>query len=1136
MRTLFGRATFLCWLIPAGLWLGGGRCTAQEAVVDNGQPLRADAAAGGSPVEASPKPRPGSSDTAEHRLDLRYIQGPDGQPVLVPDVTWEEFVKWRDAPDREGPPRVTVSGLEFTGSAEDERVLLTANVELQVLTDSWVRVPLQMSEATLRAAPVHQGKGLAFPAKYNPKEGFTWWIKGKGDPEWATQKLTLALAVPIRKQAAQRRVQLSLPLAGTSSLKLRVPAPRIAAKVPEGATLSTKSVGQETEIEVIGLRNNLDLTWQSLPESNGAAAALDVTTSVVATLSDGETATLEATQLIQSQGQQGTFDEIRVSVPRDCEILRLEGPDVREHNNDPANRNLVVIQLKKPTSGPVELKWLVRLKKLPPVGQTFALEGFEVERAGWQRGYVALVVTGEFRIVRQPDEDKYLQRVDLADLPGGLRQSQASAAYRFLNRLLLRMKLQRIEPYVTVDPAIAVHLASDAVELDAGFRLQVQRAAIGGFRFRWPGWKQQGWTNIEAELPGHNELRPEEEPGDPDVIRLEFVEPLKGTIDLRLRARKVLADLAERVPLNFPVAEAFGRFPTPLALLSADNIEADLRPEETTLLRPVGTADPRILIPRDWTALRRADYRIESPQADLTLAVSIHPRKIQATASVEASISSSAVKVRQRIAYDVAYERIAQLRFAIPEGVPPEQLRFFLAAGKELKELSAGLAPSTGRSPAEIRVTLDAPAIGRFEVEVRFALDRTSPAQASREATLSVPVVQSNDAVYSAMRFSGRDAAGRDVAVGENGWLRQLSADGTPVWTLPQARALVTLHIGRAEAVPQGGLVSRTFIRTRISADGTLQSRAQYKIAEGISELPVSLPAQIEPLGFWWNDTPIHVGPAARSADGATEYEIVLPEDRPARGRLLTIDFLERTGVPSRLSAGYVLSGPQLSDVQSAARVHWQIELPYQQHLFTEPELFFPEYRWRAGRPFWSREPDLSIADLEQWIGAVAGPPLAAGPAGGNRYVFGAFGAPAQLEFRAMSQGGILLISAGAALGLGLLLIYRPVLRHVLTFLTIAFLVALLGVWFAAPVEVLLQPALVGVVLAVLAALIQGFLKRRSRPVTVTLTAPGGFMPPSSAHARSPLATVGSNDFTSVGTPPEAPRAAGQLSEAGNRV
>src|SRR5262249_40374600 len=139
-----------------------------------------------------------------------------------------------------------------------------------------------------------------------------------------------------------------------------------------------------------------------------------------------------------------------------------------------------------------------------------------------------------------------------------------------------------------------------------------------------------------------------------------------------------------------------------------------------------------------------------------------------------------AVTVRQKIVYDVAFDRLSQLRFAIPEGVAPDQLRFFALNRAGAKELLSQVAPSTGRSPAEIRVTLEAPAIGRFEIEVRYALDRATTAPDVRETVLPIPLVQSNDVVFSSTRFSCRDASGRDAVVEGEGWQRQLAPDGSP--------------------------------------------------------------------------------------------------------------------------------------------------------------------------------------------------------------------------------------------------------------------------------------------------------------------------------------------------------------------
>jgi hypothetical protein len=1133
MRTAARCAGVFCWLTVTGIWFAAALGAAQDTV--SGEAPQAPTA---EPVEAPAETAPPSAINGSAPsvpggvLDLKYLEGPDGRAVYVPNrLRLADFLKFeaaREAGAGARPPQASIASIAFDGRADDERAYLTAIIDVDVAADNaWVSVPLLMTEGTLRAPAVYSGKGLAIPAPYQPDGGYTWWIKGKG-----THQLKLSLSIPLRKQAAQRRVQLTLPPTVVSGLKLRVATPRVSAKAPERAFLSTKLVGQETEIEVIGLGTRLDVSWQAIPESNAAATALEVTTTVVATLVDGEAATLEATQLIQSLGQQGSFGDVRVSPPAGYELLRLEGPDVRDHRTDPANPRQTIVQLKGPTAGPVELKWTVRAD-LPAVGETFALEGFEVERARLQTGYLAVIVVGDFHIIRQPDEDKFLQRVELADLPGALRQAPASAAFRFLDRLLLRMKLQRVEPYVTVDPAILVHLARDAIDLEAICRVQVLRGSITSFRLRWPRWKQQQWTIPEAELPGHVELRTAEEPGDADVLRLEFPEPLKGMIDLRFRARRPLAEGSDRPELTLPVPDAYGRSPAPtrLALVSADNVDADLRPAETTVLRAIGSPDPRISVPEDWQTLKRTDYRVESPQSEFLLGLAVHPRKIQGATHVDASIGRSAVTVRQTVVYDVAYERLSQLRFAIPDGVPAEQLRFFSRSPARPNELAARVAPATGQSPAEIRVTLSVPAIGRFEVEVGYALPRGVAAPDSRETRLLIPLLQSNDVVYSSTRFSCRDASGRDVLVEGDGWARQLDADGLPVWVLGEARAQVAVQVAHRAGAPLGALVSRALIRTRLSPDGTSQNWAQYRVAEGVSELSVTFPPHLKPVGFWWNRDAKRVEAAGSTADGTAWYDIDI-SGRAADDRLLTIEFLARPAAPGRLGAGFALETPWLSEDQSPAQVRWQVELPHHQHLFVEPAGFSPEYRWHIGRLFFSREPQWSSADLEQWIGAGSGPAVAAA-GDGNHYVFSAFGPPGSLDFRAMSQSGLVLIGAGTALLLGLVLVKWPRTRHVVTLLTVAFVVALMGVWFAAPVQVLLQPAVLGVLLAMMAAAIDGFVKRRARPVTVTFTSSSGFMTPASSHPGGPAA--GPGDFTRVRTPPPPTRPAGQLSESGAR-
>ena len=115
-----------------------------------------------------------------------------------------------------------------------------------------------------------------------------------------------------------------------------------------------------------------------------------------------------------------------------------------------------------------------------------------------------------------------------------------------------------------------------------------------------------------------------------------------------------------------------------------------------------------------------------------------------------------------------------------------------------------------------------------------------------------------------------------------------------------------------------------------------------------------------------------------------------------------------------------------------------------------------------------------------------------------------------------MNQAAIVLIGAGLALVLGLVLVKVPVSRSVLTLLLIGFGMSAAGMWFPGPMLLLVQPAGLGLLLAVAAACIDSVIKRRRRRGVVTLSSPSGFMTAPSSINRDLVVGVGSNEFTSI--------------------
>ena len=353
------------WFRMAWIGLSVALCLALNV---QAQPAGAKNPAGPSP---SPLPKSESSrPTTEKQaqgpepikptfLDVIYLPGPGGELIPVPAGTsLQEYLEWvqkKRQPDRTtaAPAPYHVTNLSLEGSADDERATLTARIRVQVIrAEEWVRVPLELSEAVLRGSS-YKGSGESIADRQEDAGDYGWWFRGKGEHE-----LTLDLSVPVRKQFPRRRLQLSLPPAVVSSLKLRVPHSEVQTFVGDKGTVAVQSSGKNSDIEVYGMKEDLDLSWQPIPRKEQTEAVLESNTTIAVNLIEGEAVTLEAAQRVQAL--QGTFSELHVQLLDGFELVGIDGLEYLEHRIEAGQQRGVVVRLKKPTSGPVDLKWTLR--------------------------------------------------------------------------------------------------------------------------------------------------------------------------------------------------------------------------------------------------------------------------------------------------------------------------------------------------------------------------------------------------------------------------------------------------------------------------------------------------------------------------------------------------------------------------------------------------------------------------------------------------------------------------------------------------------------------------------------------------------------------------------------------------------
>lgn len=1061
-------------------------------------------------TEPTVGPRPLEGLLGTIRQDIIYLPDSNGKLVPVPvGVTLKDYLDWlqkrEQGDDHPEPANSGLTHLHLTGAVvDDDRALLTAKIGLQVLkTDDWVRVALQMPEAVLRNSS-YKGPGSAVPDRFDPETGYWWWVKGTGQHE-----LTLSITVPLRKQLPGRRLQLTLPPTAVSSLLLKVPHQRVTARVTERSAVSTKAAGKETEIEVFGLGTRLDLTWQPV-ESVAADTVLDALTAISASLVDGESMTLEVTQTIRAL--QGSFDEVRVRLPAFCELLRVDGSEYESHSVDPKNVNQISVKLKKTTAGPIELRWTARTK-LPAPGAAVALDGFQVDRARVQTGFIALGVVGDYRMMKQPAEDRFIQRINLADLPAALRQSQIVAGYRFLNQpFRLVFNLQRVEPYLTVTPYQLLHFTPESVELDCLLQYQVFRGSVEEVILRWPNWKKNGWIIDPGVAPGPVEEIIAGDPRNPDWIRIRFVEPVKGNVDVRLHARRMVS--LDKGPLNLLLPEpiASNQSPTILTVSTADNIELSFDAVGMTVIRPlVGQALSKLPLPRDTTRFRHLSYQVDSVQHEFSAMLRLHPREVRAHTTVRASGSHDGVTVRERIFYDVTYDRLSQVNLRIGSAIRSDQIKFYSESGVELTPVWGKAGEGQIR---ELRLPLEEPHLGRFEIEARYTLTDGLRAVPTGQ-TCQVPLIQSADAAFESLRFEWSDTAGRDAIIGDASWTRQPTVDGSYVWTTTTPQPSVELDLSHERAVGGGGLViPKALLRTIVDHEGGMQNRAQYQIQGPLPMLVVEFAEGQRPTTFWWDQERIE----PQSVAGSHRYELFLPDHPGLTQHLLTIDYHGQGGTPVHFTRKLELPLPRIAGETWVTQMLWELTLPPAQHLFAPPKDFTPEYRWEFGGLFWRRSANRSPQELREWINATDGPRQLPITNSEHRYLFSRFGATEQVSLRTMTQSGLVLVGAGLAFALGLLLVKVPVTRHALTVLAVGLTFSLIGLWFPGPLLLLLQPAVLGIVLALVAVTIDVMVKRRRRPAAVTLSSPSGFMttPAPMSHEISVGVGVGSEEYTSV--------------------
>ena len=1046
---------------------------------------------------------PGTAKSASEGMlpppSIRYVWKNGENSELVPvlnDATWEDLQKVLENRTKPatGPQSATITSIGITGTVDDERANLKVTFKIRLpQADEYVAVPLFLNEGVLLEPPVYLGTGDECPfEKKDPDQGFVWWFRGRGQ-----HTLEMSVSVPLRKQIPTRRLVISLPSSPVSRAELELPYASVTAKAIREQTIlkvNPSGVGK-TLLEAIDLGTRFDLSWNPAVDVRINNVSLESQSTIRVSI-ESDHAQIRAEQIVKAP--QGVFDKFEVRLPTGAERIKLDDSEKLTYRIDSKNPQRVLISMKEKSSTAL-LTWTMYV---PIKLRTLTLDGLSVEGAGKESGRIGLSIADGLRFSNEPN-DPSVVRINAGEFPANM--GTVGRAYQFLSQpFKLAAKFDEVKPYFQVRPQLILKASAQQLELDGVFEYRIDRDSLNEVVLSWPEYKSEGWTIESIDEPGIVESHSIDE-SENGQITVRLVKHQAGRFNLHIRAHRQMKS-GEEVAFSLPRPKSASRLsPTSLMIANAENVETELSVRGETFMQQVSSS--AIDVPDSLRGLKVTAYRVETDNQSFHLRVTPQKQRLRTESLVEASWSDNQFRITQHFLYDVSYERLSQIRVSIPSALEADRVRFFTSREVELIPEYLPIASGTVATPnlpRQALLKLGEGQLGHFEIQARFSVPFAKDSSLESETEVRIPLIQSADVPFAQTRvalvqpewFEAEPASSETWApqiYRQEAW--QWLADGSPT-SLPLKLARSTHATGR-------GYVSHGLISVSVDGSGQGRVRAQFRVTTRSTSLPLTLPATASVMTkVFWDERPLAPRDFAESPPESRRFTIQVPEQLEKQANpehLLTIEYQDRFSSALGWSEGLDLRPPQLPKCLWDEQVVWQIALPAGQHLLTYPASATPMFHWHRNGLVWSRKSP-ATDELQRWISTDSErvPPrseILVSEASVNRYAFSQFGSPQPLQFQTLSSPMVLFFGAGFSLVVGFVMIRLVVLRHVITLLLTGLLIAIFGLWYSAPLELLVQPMIAGLVFPATAVLLESWIRYRNDSGVMTFEGPGEFPP-----------------------------------------
>lgn len=1013
-------------------------------------------------------------------LEVYYVPDPNDPQRLLPVLGFDlEQLRqaWAAAKGlgaETAGPAFTLEELTLRGAAQGNAAEFDAQLRLTVDRRDWVRIPLRMPQALALAAPEYEGGG-EFRCQYDPAQGWVAWVRSAPGAEHTVK---WRLSVPLATVASGAALRLALPAATACSVQLKVPGQELAARSSGAAGQLTQSVtGATTQLELVGAHGEVDLRWGPRETADSVPAPLDVRQWLYVEL-DGERARLHNRLTVTRPGS--PLSEFTVRLPAGVRWAPQfpTGFVVEAQPPDQEGRTRLVVRPEPPVTGPAQLELLAETTLTQPAadqpGKTLTVAPWEIVGAAAVTGFVAIDDARQWQV----DVQRHLglRPVDAGLLPLEFQRPGLSGA--------LAIESAAFELAAVVSPRPA------EVTVEPEYRLEVaaQETTLRGtltYRLRGPNspplrLATHGWTVERFAAPG-------EEAAAPDADAVELVAPLPPAGDPP-RDELVMELLARRetpadgqVDWSLPAPVGVESAPMTVGVVAAENVEwlprdtapQNWQPVASAAAEPNGAARSGLA----WRSLR--------PHPPLEARVRVLPQQILVTALGRITLEAQAAQIEQLFDYLVRHEPVSELLLDVPADLATNSSLQLSVNGQSLPStawaIAAGDDPAT---PARLRVRLPAPRTGELQLAARYrAAIEPLAGDVTRRVDLPLCVAAQGGLETNRLTLGGKsnlrlqvDAAGPWQPSDDH---RRGSAAGALRLTSDAAPQRVTFAATLDAAHPAArATVERAWVQTQYPGAGG-QVRSAFRVLYEDRSLALAVPrsavaatVEVRLDGQRTNHRTLPDG----------NVELTWPDETSTPH---VVELRYETREPTPATGRFAVELPRLAVPAAVQRQYWQLLLPPHVHLLEAPAGWLGESRWRWRGWRFSRTPVRNQAELDEWVGVAAQPPVAWGA---NQYLLSGFGPARAVSVSLASRSWLVLTASGLTLALGLAFLNAPRLRRPEALLAAGALLAVAAAWSPDLAILASQAAVAGAALVLVAAwLSRPDAARAGRPAATSL-------------------------------------------------